>query len=390
MIALKHKFQGVCFMNKKIIITIISVIGAILVIALASFIGIKVVPQKIKTQPVVFDMGNENYCVIFSTSLKGSGYIKYTYEGEEKIIWDTTSGTISTHDTVHRIIVPKNELRNNTYTVGSQFVFYKLGYSALKGRFVEGESVSFKGQEKQDGIKLLTVTDIHGMMDEVKKALPYFTEEYDMLVMLGDIVSDFGNKSRFTDHVLADAAYISKGEIPVVYARGNHETRGEYASQLLQYFPTSTDELYYTFDFGALSAIVLDPGEDKEDDHAEYSGLVDFSSYREKQLRWINSLNKEDFTGKYKIVFSHDPTLSEHFGMDWETPLRELGFNLIAGGHHHRSSLTEGEISVFVAGGKNTGVVWSASSITLENGKIRMLTIDTEGNTILDETISVA
>ncbi len=351
-------------------------------------ISLFALPQKIKVAPSVFDMGNENYCVVFVTSLKGSGYIKYTVNGEEKIIWDTTSGTISTHDTVHKIIVPKDELRGNTYVVGSQYVAYKFGYSAIKGNSVESEPIKFRGEEKDDEIKLLTITDIHEMTDSVKKSLTFFTEEYDMLILLGDIVSDFGNKSRFTDHVLNDAAFISKGEIPVVYARGNHETRGEYASQMLQYFPTDTGELYYTFDFGGLSAIVLDPGEDKEDDHVEYSGLVDFSSYREKQFNWINSLKAEDFTGRYKIVFSHEPRLTDHFEMNWEAPLKSLGFDLITGGHLHRSELIEGDIPAFVACGKYSGG-WAASSLTLENGTIRMLTINTEGETVLDKTITV-
>ena len=366
-----------------VLLTLIIVAGGITVSLFA-------LPQKIKVQPTVFDMGDENYCVLFVTSLKGSGYIKYTVNGEEKVIWDTTSGTISTHDTVHKIIVPKEELRNNTYVVGSQFVAYKLGYNAIKGGSTESEPISFRGTEKEDGIKLLAVTDVHGMLDNVKKSLRYFTEEYDMLVFLGDICSDFGNKSRFTDHVLADAAYITKGEYPVAYARGNHETRGEYASQMLQYFHTNTGELYYTFKFGGLSAVVLDPGEDKEDDHAEYSGLVDFSSYREKQFSWINSLKAEDFTGRYKIVFSHDPTLEEHFGKNWEEPFKNLGFSLIAGGHHHRSSLTKDDISVFVAGGKNTDFTWAASSITLENGEIKMKTVNIDGTVILEDSINVA
>lgn len=363
---------------------------ALLVIILtagAITVSLFTLPQKIKVQPTVFDMGDENYCILFATTLKGSGYVKYTVNGEEKVIWDTTSGTISTHDTVHKIIVPKEELRNNSYVVGSQFVAYKLGYTAIKGGSVESEPINFRGGEKEDGIKLLAVTDIHEMMDDVRKSLGYFTEEYDMMVFLGDICSDFGNKSRFTDHVLADAAYITKGEYPVVYARGNHETRGEYASQLLQYFPTVTGELYYTLSFGGLSAIVLDPGEDKEDDHVEYSGLVDFSSYREKQFKWINSLKPEDFSGRYRLVFSHDPTLTEHFGKNWEEPLKNLGFSLIVGGHHHKCSLTKGDISVFIAGGKNKDFTWAASSITLENGEIKMKTVNIDGTTILEDSI---
>ena len=375
-------------MNKKILITVAAAIGGILVLALGIFLSLFIVPQKITVEPAVFEVGGDNYTIIFETSLKGSGYVKYTVDGEEKIIWDTTSGTISTHDTIHSISVPKDELRGNTYVVGSQFVAYKLGYNAIKGRRVESDPISFRGEEKEDDIRILAITDVHGMQDKMEKATEYFAEEMDMVVMLGDIVSDFGNKSRFTDHVLTDAAILSKGEIPVVYARGNHETRGEYASQMLKYFRTETGELYFTFSFGALTAVVLDPGEDKEDDHKEYSGLVDFASYREKQYSWIDSLEEEDVEGRYKITFSHMPNIDDHFGKNWMTPLKEIGFQLIVGGHHHVSKIFEKEILAFDACGKYAEG-WAASSLTLTDDYIKMKTINTEGEVILDKYLDI-
>lgn len=348
----------------------------------------KLKPQKIKVQPAVFDMGADYYCILFESSLKGSGYVRYTYDGEEKTVWDTTAGIIATHDTVHKIIVPKKELINNTYVVGSQYVPFKYGYTAQKGNIAESEPFHFKGEEKEDNIKILTITDIHEMEEDVKKAVSYFDEEFDMVVMLGDITSNFEQKKKFTDHILADAAFLSKGEIPVVYTRGNHETRGEYASQLLQYFPTETGEFFFTFDFGGLSAIVLDSGEDKDDDHEEYSGLIDFANYRIKEFNWIKSLNAEDFPGKYKIVFCHEPRIDDHFGENWMAPLNDLGFSLVVGGHLHRSELIESEIPAFVACGKYKGG-WAASSLTLKNGEIKLLTINTNGEIVLDKTISV-
>ncbi len=373
-------------MNKKALITIGALFISLIIIALGVFVGMKAIPQKIKVRPAVFDMGNENYCIIFESSLKGSGYVRYNINGKEKTIWDATSGIIATHDTVHKIIVPKNELRNNDYVVGSQYVPFKFAYTATKGATTESEPIHFSGEEKEDGIKILAITDIHEMEEDVRKAVSHFEDDFDMVVMLGDITSNFEKKEKFTDHVLADAAELSGGRIPVIYTRGNHETRGEYASQMLQYFPTETGEFFYTFDFGGLSAVVLDSGEDKEDSHEEYSGLIDFASYREKEYKWINSLKAEDFKGKYKIVFSHEPRLTDHFGKNWEAPLKELGFDLITGGHLHTSELIEGEIPAFVACGKYKDG-WAASSITLENGEIRLLTINTEGETILNKTI---
>lgn len=344
--------------------------------------------QKIAVPPAVFDMGTDDYVIIFESVLKGSGYVKINVNGNEKIYWDAPSGIIATHDTVHKIMVPKNELRGNSYIVGSQYIPFKYAYSAKKGNICESEPVCFRGVPKEDNIKILCITDIHEREAMMRESLRFFREDYDMVVMLGDIASNFMKKEKFTKNILADAAELSGGKIPVVYTRGNHETRGEYASQLLQYFPTATGEFFYTFDFGGLSAVVLDAGEDKEDDHKEYSGLIDFNTYREKEYKWITSLKKEQFTGKYKLIFCHHPEIIRHFRKDWLTPFKDLGFDLLIGGHYHISRFIESEPPAFVACGRYKDG-WAASSLTLEHGKIHMLTINTDGDVLLDKTISV-
>ncbi len=377
-------------MNKlKFALSVISVFAVLAVIIGGFFLSIR-----ITTGPVVFECGGDEYAVVWSTSLKGSGYVKYTYEGEEKIIWDAPGGTIATDDKVHMVKVPKNELQNNTYSVGSQYVLLKMGYFAFKGRTVESEQTAFTGEEKQDGIRALSISDIHGMTKEMMDSVAYFEQTPDIIFMIGDISSELVFKSAFEKNILKNAYLLSKGQIPVAYVRGNHETRGEYASQMLQYFPTETGEYYFTFDFGGLSVLALDSGEDKEDDHKEYSGLVDFSAYREKELSWINSLEKEDFDGKYKIVLCHNPMIgTDYFGKDWETPLKNLEADLVIGGHEHSARLVEGDLPRFIDGGKlgeaEKGKNWAASMLYFENGKIAMKTINLDGETLLDEVIEV-
>ena len=344
--------------------------------------------QRISVPPAVFETGTEDYIVIFESELKGSGYVRVQTESGDKIYYDSPAGIIATHDTVHVVKVPKNVLRGNCYSVGSQHVPFKYDYSAIKGGCAETAPVRFKGEEKEDGIKLLLITDIHEREALMRKSLAFFKEDYDMVVMLGDITSNFMKKEKFTKNILSDAAELSGGTVPVVYTRGNHETRGEFASQLLKYFPTATGEFYFTFDFGGISAVVLDSGEDKEDDHSEYSGLIDFHTYREKEYKWISSLKKEQFTGKYKLVFCHHPGINQHFRRDWLSPFKALGFGLLIGGHYHISRFIETSPPAFVACGRYSDG-WAASSLTLENGKIRMLTINTEGETLLDKTITV-
>lgn len=340
--------------------------------------------QKIAVPPAVFETGTDDYVIIFETELKGSGYVKI--KGKEKTYWDAPSGIIATHDTVHTIRVPKDELRGNSYIVGSQHIPFKYDYSAVKGNFCESDEYHFRGVPCEDDVKLLLLTDIHEKEPLVRDALKHFSDKYDMLIMLGDIASSFMKKEKFTKVILSDAAEFSKGEIPVVYTRGNHETRGEYASQLLRYFPTSTGEFYYTFDFGPLSAVVLDSGEDKEDDHREYSGLIDFHSYREKEYKWIKSLKKEQFNGKYRIVFCHHPEISNHFRRDWQTPFAQMGFDLVVGGHYHISRFIENSPPSFVACGRYSDG-WAASSLILKNDTIKMITVNNRGEELMNRLI---
>ena len=72
--------------------------------------------------------------------------------------------------------------------------------------------------------------------------------------------------------------------------------------------------------------------------------------------------------------------------MNWMTPLKEKGFTLIVGGHHHKSELFEREITAFDACGKYKDG-WAASSITLSKGNIELLTINSKGETVLSETL---
>lgn len=371
----------------KVILPVLAVI--LIFIAVCLFCSIH-----ITVAPTVFECGTDYYAVVWATSLKGSGYVKYTYEGKEKVIWDEQGGNIVTDDTIHVVKVPKEELTNNTYKVVSQYVLLKAGYQAYKGKTTESDEIHFSGSEKEDDIRVLCISDVHEMKGEMKAALSYFTETPDIICMIGDISSQMITKQQFKKHLLSYTADISSGSIPVVYARGNHETRGEFASQMIEYFPTKTGEFYFTFDFGELSVLVFDSGEDKEDDHREYDGLVDFSSYRKQQLKWLKALKTKNIDGKYKIVLCHDPLIdTDFFGKDWETPLKKLSMDIVIGGHHHESKFVGGELPRFVDCGKyedeNGKTKWAASMVTLKDGRISMLTVNNEGETLLEEVIEV-
>lgn len=178
----------------------------------------------------------------------------------------------------------------------------------------------------------------------------------------------------------------------MVYVRGNHETRGEFAAHLRDYFPTDTNELYFTFRYGPVSAVVIDSGEDKADDHYEYSGLVDFESYRQQEFDWLKGLERDTSDGiQYRIALSHDPNLADHFGENWSAELGRIGTQLLVSGHTHSLNLKEKSLTdpfsflTFEDGGNGSDFI--VSKILLKDGDARFYAVDHNGNVKMDRTL---
>lgn len=146
------------------------------------------------------------------------------------------------------------------------------------------------------------------------------------------------------------AAEVTKGNRPVLYTRGNHETRGAYAEEVHKYVGCpSEDEFYFTTRLGSLYIMVLDFAEDKADSHKEYHELARFEAYRNKQTEFIKNVidNKEDEYEaegiKYKLLISHirvNNRNSWHADIheEWTKYANEIKPDLHLSGHSHRLS----------------------------------------------------
>ena len=131
---------------------------------------------------------------------------------------------------------------------------------------------------------------------------------------------------------------------PMFYARGNHETRGSFAHQFLNYFPTPTGETYYTFRCGPVFFVMLDAGEDKPDNDIEYFGMADYDRFRRKQVEWLKKVveSPEFKEAPYRIAIIHLPTVevTNHAGVEvrelFAPILNKAGIDVMLGGHTHR------------------------------------------------------
>ena len=196
-----------------------------------------------------------------------------------------------------------------------------------------------------DTCRFSMLNDIHDRIGLYRSlTAPMAEMSPDFLLLNGDIVTEAVSIDTVAAHALGSIRSIVRN-IPVYFARGNHECRGPASYSLKDIYKTPTGEFYYIFRQGPVGIIVLDAGEDKPDRSVEYSGLADYDSYRKTQLAWAIEAVKDPLfaDAPVKVAVCHIPSFrfqdswysqlwaNEHFN----PILNEAGVDLMLSGHHH-------------------------------------------------------
>lgn len=202
-----------------------------------------------------------------------------------------------------------------------------------------------------DTCRFSMVNDIHDKASKyISLVSPVKGKPIDFLLLNGDIVSYATSVDTVAVHTFEPIADIVK-DIPVVFARGNHEGRGAESHLVSDLFRTPAGEFYYIFRQGPVAFAVLDGGEDKPDSSVEYSGLADYDSYRQAELEWLKSAVKDPLfaSAPVKVAVCHIPSLRNRdswYSQIWlnenfNPVLNQAGVDLMLSGHHHRHIYVE-------------------------------------------------
>lgn len=302
----------------------------------------------LKTTPCVFVV-NDTYQIMVPVEKESVMFVKVG----DKCYYDEANGVKRSRNSVHRMVVPMEELdKEKSYTICEEVLIERKPY------FPETEGIkeyTFKFiPVKTDNPRAYHIADAHNLINEPIDAAKVYGE-MDFLIMNGDVIEDSRAISHF-DVIYEIAQALTKGEKPVVCVRGNHDCRGEFAEELGNYFPVDHGNTYYTFRLGSIWGIVLDCGEDKEDSHPEYGNMVCCHGLREKQTKFIKEIIKnaskeylqENITTRLVVV--HRPfTRVEHAPFDiekdifqeWAELLKEnVKPHLMISGHIHQCTIS--------------------------------------------------
>jgi hypothetical protein len=229
-----------------------------LVILISVFSGYGVTfGSRFTYEPVVYAV-EDTYQIVFSTNHSATAWVEI---GGEKY-YDLFAGSMKSEDTVHKITVPQEKLdAAKSYSIHAEKMIYRGPFGGFKDNEIS-KHYDFRPVNGDDGLVYYTATDVHHAAEGAVNAA-MSVENLDFLVVLGDSVGmvEYEKDVQYTNLF---AHEITGGEIPVVYARGNHEIKGAYAEELHKYVGSKNESFYYWFTLSDVFGITLDLGEDHD------------------------------------------------------------------------------------------------------------------------------
>ena len=308
------------------------------VIMIAVFEGYDItVGSRFTYEPVVYAV-EDTYQIVFSTNHPATAWV----EIGGVAYYDLYAGSMKSKDTVHKITVPQEKLdAAKAYSIHGEKMIYRGPFGGFKGEEIS-KTYTFRPVNSADGLVYYTMTDVHHAR-EGAVAAARSVENLDFLVILGDSVGmmDYEEDVQFTNLLAHD---VTGGQIPVVYARGNHEIKGAYAELLHKYVGSKNESFYYWFTLSDVFGITLDLGEDHDDGWWEYYGTDRFTLYHEEQTEFLRELVEtkpyEDY--HYTLVACHIPiqfvnSRKDHVEVkaEWTELLNQIQPDLAVYGHQH-------------------------------------------------------
>lgn len=304
---------------------------------------------KFLTSPYLQQVTATSAVIMWITDHPASSWVEYGESApEHKALPEEDFGLIAANTTLHKVKIEGLQPGTRyTYRITSKqiadFQPYKMGW----GDTIQSEVFHFTtANPKADEVSWLVLNDIHDRPASFAHLLKMNgNDPYDFVFLNGDMFDFQTDEQQIIDHLIAPLTSIFATEKPFLLARGNHETRGKYAREFTSYFANPGNQYYFQFTMGPVHFIVLDTGEDKEDDHAAYSDIVAFDAYRKRQAVWLEKAVKDPafLKAKYRVVIQHIPVF--HSG-EWHGTVhcRELfnpifnkaGIDLMICGHTHK------------------------------------------------------
>ena len=343
------------------------------------------------TNPYLQNPVNNGMTIMWETTIPTYSWVEYgtdtTNLSRKRLIID---GQAEFNESIHKIRL-ENLTPGQTYyyRVCSQEILQYKAYSKKFGNTAKSEFYSFTmPQADTDSFTAVIFNDLHQRANVFQALLKQVENvDYDFVVFNGDCIDDPANHAQATRFVKLLTEGVHGDRTPTLFIRGNHEIRNAYSIGLRKHFDYVGGKTYGAFNWGDTRIVMLDCGEDKTDDHREYSGLIDFTQLRQEQVGFLQQeLASKTFKKANKRILIHHIPL---YGCDnlckdlWEPLLKKAPFHVAINAHthkfaHHPKGSLENNYPVIIGGGNR---LENATVMILEKkkGELRIKVLDAEG-----------
>ncbi|MBY0479437.1 MAG: metallophosphoesterase [Chitinophagaceae bacterium] len=263
-------------------------------------------------KPYLHTLQHRQMCVRWITNKSSYSWVEYgdTEQLNQKAM-HIEDGLVTTHERIHEIYLQNLEPgKTYYYRAASKEI---TEYNSLKtpfGETIYSSTYSFTTPDPAAReISWLVLNDLHDRPESFSELMELNSKDpYDFVFLNGDMFNYQSGEKQILEHLLIPCTDLFATQKPLLFVRGNHETRGNFAQRLKDYF-AYPEGLFFHFHWGPVFAIVLDTGEDKGDDHPTYAGRANFNAYRREQTVWLEQLMQTDAykNATYRVVMMHIP-----------------------------------------------------------------------------------
>lgn len=291
--------------------------------------------------PTVMSPYSDTIAIVWQTDQPAVGWVEYGTDEKCLQKAESQQNGLAEFFQVHKVILKGLKPGTN--------YFYKACMETPVAQEVRPvfrtEVQQFKTlSSRAEKISFGIINDTHehqGVLDKIQQINKDFKPDF--LCWNGDQINDPSSEKQITTALLNPTKLPFTSGTPLVYVRGNHDTRGNWASQLSRYLSVPNGSYYYHFIHGPVAFTVLDTGEDKPDQHKYCRGRTRFEPYRDEQAIWLDQVlsKKEMKKSAFNVVLLHIPLFTK---TGWDSPdsrdkwleiLKKHKVDLLISGHTH-------------------------------------------------------
>ncbi|MBQ5935145.1 MAG: metallophosphoesterase [Bacteroidales bacterium] len=362
-----------------------------------------IVPAKPRTEaqdshvtcgPWITDMSENAFTVLWTTDIACQGWVQL--DNGRRIYEDYAGRKLfGTYHTVR--VEGLSRGARYGYRIGNRVVDPTNPRRPAYGRdFLSDRYCVTTFDPNRKACHFTVVNDVHMRLDHYDALLDDIdVAANDFIFLNGDIISA-GNwtlDSLVKYEVSPLKAYGAN--LPVHFARGNHDGRGSGVALVEKVFPKATGApYYYTFREGPVAFIVLDAGETGVTNSLALTGDRIFEEYLREQMEWAEKAMKEPAFRKapVKICLIHAPMVDPGIPDDYVPHtwmnhhfvpmLNKAGVNLMIGAdlheyQYHPAGTMHNNFPIIVNDAE------SRLDVQVRNGHIYLTIYDEDGNIVV-------